>query len=128
MSKGDRRERQAVDLLQRGGFATYRPATVKFGENDVFGLFDILAVKPDHGAVKAIQVKSNRATGINAWARHTALFRSLGWETEYWVPEDMMGWRIIECFGADSHVQSYDERSHPCDMGEGVVKLLRRYD
>lgn len=127
MSKGSRREREAVDLYQRAGFATYRPATVRFGENDIFGLFDILAVSPAHDSVRAVQVKSNRATGIEAWTRHTALWRRLGWVTEYLVPIDNAGWRLIDCNHAVNDWWSktvVDEREMDCSMGEGVVEYL----
>jgi Holliday junction resolvase len=128
VSKGSRREREAVELYQRAGFATYRPATVQYGENDVFGLFDLLAVSPSHDAVHAVQVKSNRATGIRAWARHTALWRRLGWRTFYLVPVDNEGWRVIEPVTAGQpHRLHYriDERERDCAMGDGVVQWLR---
>jgi len=129
MSKGTRREREAVELHQRAGFATYRPATVQYGENDVFGLFDLLAVSPSHDAVHAVQVKSNRADGIRAWARHTALWRRLGWRTFYAVPVDGDGWRMLECQTSDGegpHAYTVmDERDMDCAMGEGVVQWLR---
>jgi Holliday junction resolvase len=130
MSKGTRREREAVELYQRAGFATYRPATVRFGENDIFGLFDVLAVSPSHDAVHAVQVKSNRADGIRAWSRHTALWRRLGWRTCYAVPVDSKGWRVIEPAEDEHDGKTYicdvvDEREMNCAMGEGVVQWLR---
>jgi len=130
MSKGDRREREAVELYQRAGFATYRPATVQYGENDVFGLFDLLAVSPSHPSVHAVQVKSNRAAGIRAWARHTALWRRLGWRTFYLVPVDGAGWRLIEAadgaHDGKTHIGDVvDERYRDCAMGERVVGWLR---
>lgn len=124
MGKGSRREREAVELYQRAGFATYRPATVQYGENDVFGLFDLLAVSPRHDRVHAVQVKSNRAAGIRAWARHTALWRRLGWRTLYAVPVDGKGWRLMET--RDREMETViDERERDCAMGEGVVEWLR---
>lgn len=130
MSKGSRREREAVDLWQRAGFAVYRPATVRFGENDVFGLFDLLAVSPSHDSVHAVQVKSNRATGIKAWSRQTWLWRSLGWRTFYAVPVDSQGWRVMEATGEritgrHTHIVHVDERERDCAMGDGVVQWLR---
>jgi Holliday junction resolvase len=130
VGKGDRREREAVELYQRAGFATYRPATVRFGENDVFGLFDLLAVSPRHDAVHAVQVKSNRAAGIEAWTRHTALWRRLGWRTLYAVPVDNEGWRMIEPtyyprMDSEDTLTRVDERERDCQMGEGVVEWLR---
>jgi len=125
MSKGSRREREAVDLYQRAGFATYRPATVRFGENDVFGLFDLLGVSPSHDRVHAVQVKSNRASGIRAWARHTALWRRLGWRTFYLVPVDNEGWRLVECKAVHVDETVMDERDRDCAMGDAVVGWLR---
>lgn len=101
MAKGDDRERQAANILQRAGYATYRPATVRFGENDMFGLFDILAVAPDMEP-RAIQVKSNRAVGLKDWKRHTHLFRQLGFATEYWVCVDTEGWKVYDAGQAPS--------------------------
>jgi len=128
MSKGSRREREAVEIYQQAGFATYRPATVRYGENDIFGLFDILAVSPSNSAVHAVQVKSNRASGIRSWSRHTALWRRLGWRTMYAVPVDNEGWRVLE--PVTKHldaepVTKVDERELSCDMGDGVVEWLR---
>lgn len=129
MSKGDRRERQACEIYQQAGFATYRPATVRYGENDIFGLFDILAVSPSHGSVHGVQVKSNRATGINDWADHTRLWRNLGWRTFYAVPVDREGWRFLEP-AEDEHGNSailtcVDERKHNCNMGDVLAEYLQ---
>lgn len=128
MSKGSRRERECVELWQQAGFATYRPATVRFGENDIFGLFDVLAVSPRHDAVHGVQVKSNRATGIQKWARHTALWRALGWRTFYAVPVDNSGWRLVEChetWGENTDTADVvDERELSCAMGQRVVDWL----
>lgn len=124
MSKGDRRERQAVRIYQRSGFATYRPATVRFGENDMFGLFDLLAISPWHSHVRAIQVKSNSAAGVQDWANHTWLWRRHNWRTRYLVPYDDEGWRLIECTD-DGHETLYDERKDDYNMREGLIKYLR---
>lgn len=96
MSKGTERERECVELWNRAGFATYRPATVRFGENDMFGLFDVLALSPRHPRIHAIQVKSNHANGLEAWRTNTALFRAFGWRTLYAVPKDNEGWVIYD--------------------------------
>ncbi len=123
MSKGSRREREAVELLKRAGYATYRPATVRFGENDMWGLFDVLAIAPDMPP-RAIQVKSNRAVGIRSWSRHTALWRTHGFVTEYWVPVDNQGWRVIECTDAGHHT-TVDERDETGVFGDRVVEYLQ---
>lgn len=123
MGKGSRREREYVELCKRAGMATYRPATVQYGENDPFGLFDVFALSPSHSAVHAVQVKSNRATGIRAWARHTKLFRRLGFRTFYAVPVDREGWRLIEC-NDDLRRTVVDERDSTETIGHGVVQWL----
>jgi len=128
MSKGSRRERECVEIYQQAGFATYRPATVRYGENDIFGLFDILAVSPSHSRVHAVQVKSNRASGIRSWSRHTALWRRLGWRTMYAVPVDNEGWRVLEPVTKRlpaAPMTRVDERDRECDMGEGMTEWLR---
>jgi hypothetical protein len=150
VGKGSRREREAADLYQRAGYATYRPATVRFGENDVFGLFDILAIAPD-GPFRAVQVKSNKAVGVRAWMAYTALWRAHGVVTEYVVPVDGEGWRLLQPRVSSPHGESdhngpsdaetdgsyrtvYDERKDervgpnvdtPLGLGDGLVEFLR---
>jgi len=130
MGKGDRREREAVQLYQRAGFATYRPATVQYGENDVFGLFDLLAVSPSHRHVRGVQVKSNRAVGIEAWMRHTRLWRRLGWHTDFAVAVDNQGWRLATTPIRSDGIYHWavDERELDCSMGDGVVEYLEACD
>lgn len=123
MSKGSKRERECCDLFKRAGMAVYRPATVRYGENDMFGLFDLLAVSPVHDDVYAVQVKSNRASGIRDWRRHTGLFRALGWRTFYAVPVDREGWRLIECTDGGKETR-VDERDMNVNMGNAVADYL----
>jgi len=125
MSKGSRRERECCDLYKRAGMGVYRPATVRFGENDMMGLFDVLAFSPRHSAIHAVQVKSNTASGITAWARHTELFRQLGLRTFYAVPVDSEGWRLVEIVAPTEWHNVVDEREEDCSMGERVVEWLR---
>lgn len=123
MSKGSRREREAVDLLKKAGYAPYRPATVRFGENDMWGLFDVMAIAPDKPQ-RAVQVKSNRAVGVRSWARHTRLWRQHGYLTEYWVPVDNQGWRVIRCRD-DGTETVYDGRDSNASMGDTLVQWMR---
>ena len=121
-AKGTRREQEACEYMQRAGYATYRPATVQFGENDVWGLFDVLAIAPDL-PLRAVQVKSNRAVGIHGWSRHTALWRAHGFLTEYWVCHDREGWRVLQPTD-ESHTTVCDERGQPGDIGQGLEEWL----
>lgn len=123
MGKGARRERQAKAVLNQAGYAVYRPETAMYGENDPWGLFDLLAIAP-HRPLRAIQVKSNRAQGVRSWARHTRLWRAHGFVTEYWVCHDREGWRVIQCREAGKRVVVVDERKHECRMGNVVIDWL----
>lgn len=123
MTKGTRRERQAVKIFQQAGWATYRPATVQYGENDVFGLFDILAVSPDHSRPRAVQVKSNGNRGIVAWQDHTWLFRRAGFATDYLSCFDSEGWKLTAVTDGKLRVV-VDEREMDVAMGEAVTAYL----
>lgn len=127
MSKGNRRERQALQLYSEAGWMAYRPATVQFGENDVFGLFDVLAVDPGSGRCHAVQVKSNSASGVRGWMRKVWPFRNAGWRPFYAVPHDGEGWRILAPPRDDdsrAYTAVVDERETDGNMGEGVVRWL----
>jgi len=124
MGKGSRREREFVGLCHEARLATYRPATVQYSENDIFGLVDVLAFSPSHRRFLAFQVKSNGARGIEAWTRHTSLLRRLGLRTFYACPYDREGWRVIEV-DSTRHEDVVDERkAGEWAMGEGVVEWL----
>lgn len=134
MGKGSRRETEFADLMARAGWAPYRPATVRFGENDVWGLFDVLAIEPTEGLLAAVQVKSNRATGLTAWSRQTWPWRRAEVGTFYAVPIDNQGWRLIHVDAPGEWNDVVDERSDerigtnqhtPLSPGDGVVQWLR---
>jgi len=122
MTKGYKREREFADLLKQAGWITYRPATVRYGENDVWGLFDVLALDPRSATLSAWQVKSNRATGLESWSRQTALWRRAGMLTGYAVPYDREGWRLIAVTGPEDWDDVVDERGRDVDMGNDVVE------
>jgi uncharacterized radical SAM superfamily Fe-S cluster-containing enzyme len=72
-AKGCRRENQAKEELEKAGWLVYRvpPSRQWQKQEDIFGLFDLLAVKK--GKFKFVQVKSNRCAkfvhvGIKAFA------------------------------------------------------------
>ena len=123
MSKGTRREREAVKLLQRAGYATYRPATVQYGENDPFGLFDCLAFAP-HLPARFVQVKSNAARGRRSWFEHARLFEAHGILTEMWVCHDREGWRVIRRAQSGSETV-YDGRDSNASMRDTLVQWLK---
>jgi Holliday junction resolvase len=123
MGKGAKRERELQSLYERAGFETYRPATVRFGENDVFGLFDVLALRPGE-VMHCTQVKSNRAAGITDWMDSVLRFQTVsGIQCRFAVCHDREGWRLAEPrVGAYEWV--YDGRDNDRAMGDGLVEHL----
>ena len=57
ISKGNRIERLARDILRDQGWLVERKPRVRFSSPDFFGLFDLFALKG--GQVRLIQIKSN---------------------------------------------------------------------
>jgi len=124
MSKGSKNERRAANAFKSAGWATYRPATVRYGENDIFGLFDLLAVHPDRQRVRAVQVKTNGNPGIVAWQRQTWLWRELGWCTGYLTRYDREGW-LYTAVTDDRRRTLVDERQGSGNIGDGLTAYLR---
>lgn len=123
MSKGKRREREAAELYERAGYETFRPQESKFGETDMFGLFDLVAVQQGQ-YVRFAQVKSNKASGIEAWMKEVvADFPVSTAAFDFLVCHDRQGWRLFEV-GLQDNAPLVDERSMDCQMGEGVVEWL----
>lgn len=144
MGKGADNEREARDLLHRAGYVPYRPATVRFGENDMYGLFDIQAVAYDGRPDRLVQVKSN-SVSPTAYFRKAWLWATERRVVELWAKYDRKGWRVMQ-YALDpsdasesGHVNgryfnAYDERkdervaAHPhseLDLGDGLVEWLR---
>lgn len=130
MTKGKRREKQCADIFEAAGFRTYRPQESKWGETDIFGLFDILAVPGpgDMGQVRLIQVKSNRAQGIEAWAADALEYASHTVRPQFAVCYDREGWRLIDPYeaGGVDWRTLYDERDDDEAMSEGLTAYLKR--
>ena len=124
MSKGRRRERQADELYSNAGYETFRPPRSKFGETDMLGLFDIMAVKVGE-PVRFIQVKSNQVSDVNGWIRNARRFCDPDYVAlDYLVCHDYNGWRFIQ-ESADGYETVFDERKHDCNMGEGITEYIR---
>ena len=126
MSKGSRREREFVDLCHNAGLPeVYRPATVRFGENDMYNHFDVQAVTQS-AVTLAVQVKSNGARGINDWQQDTETFREAGWITLYACPYDNQGWRVVKVED-DEREDVVDERDVVgVELGSHVIEYLEK--
>lgn len=106
-AKGMALERKAELLLQSQGYKTYRVkgSTAFNKEVDIFGEFDILAVK--HGIKRWIQIKANRAPTkkkvtalLSLYHEHFNKEDSFEWWT-YWNKgkrKNIFGWEIITIF------------------------------
>lgn len=134
MGKGQRNEKRVAEIYEDAGYLTYRPETTQYGENDVFGLFDMLALEPGHG-LRMVQVKSNAANGINQWCEDVHPFRiTQGLSPEFVVVYDGIGghdptpWRcrLIVPMDGDDHMTLVDEREDDREPnGEGVREFLQ---
>lgn len=137
MSKGKRNEREAAEIYEAAGFDTFRPQESKFGETDMFGLFDILAIKPDsHTETRFVQVKTNRPEGVEAWVEEAYPYAGLGRLVEMVVAYDGHGgphpvpkrWRLIQPEPMGDAVEPEDRVDERNDTvpaeGEGVAEYL----
>lgn len=130
--KGDRRERQAEKIYREAGFLTWRPARSRAGKNDIFGLYDMVALGPR--GLDLVQIKANGARGIEDFRRNTYPFQTTrGICPVMMVCYDGQGghdptpprWRVVIPSGEESHVDVVDERDDGVpDDGEGVLEWL----
>lgn len=120
MTKGQVTEGYGVEAYTRAGYWVYKPERARFGDNDVFNLFDILAFHPRAG-LRMIQIKTNGARGIREWNRKVEPFRRHpGLYPEFAVRVDGEGWRLLRPTG-NGHTTAYDGRGW---TGKHNVKLI----
>lgn len=123
--KGNRRERQAQRLLEEMGYEVSIAKNHKWGANDYFNLYDILAVHPEKKP-KLIQVKSNGTGGaLGKTGRKSADLVNTDYiDIEYWVCYDYDGWKVRRMDDDGEWTVLLDERDEDANMGE---HLLREY-
>ncbi|MDY6770009.1 MAG: hypothetical protein SVU88_03480 [Candidatus Nanohaloarchaea archaeon] len=125
--KGQRREREAKELLEENGYRVSIAKNHRFGANDYFNLFDLLAVGP--GPVKLIQVKANSARGITKTGKKASVFCPEDHvDVEYWTCHDREGWRIQRLTRHSPENPAWetliDERNRDGNMGDYVPEVL----
>lgn len=133
MGKGSVNERHLRDCYENAGYRVYRPATVRFGENDMWGLFDLACLTPEHWrpvdcGIHLVQCKTNRARGITEWFENARVFNSVpGVTVAYAVRHDRKGWRVAFPDGttATGYSWLYDGRQSDDCIGEGLTNYLR---
>lgn len=121
-AKGDSRERQAKDILQECGFSVEKRWNRRYGSNDYFGLFDLMACRQDE--FRFIQVKSNSTAGALKEIREEVdRFPIDKIFLELWVCYDREGWRV-QRLSEDGWGVVIDERGTDCNMGENLRQLF----
>ena len=124
--KGKRAEREADELYENAGWQTYRPQESKWGETDIFGLFDILALGPSPEPTHLIQVKSNGHygdRGLNSWCELALQYARDGVRVRMMIRYDRSGWRVIDPVPG-GYQTVLDERKSDCDIGDKLQEYL----
>lgn len=127
--KGNRSENKAQKAYERAGYWCYRPHNSKFGDNDLWNLFDLAAFHPHLREIRFVQVKTNRGKGIGKWARKAYRFARVGGvQVDYVVRYDDEGWRVLKpSLDGQSHHVVADTREldlGPTDHASGVDRGL----
>ena len=95
-AKGNRIERKAVEALESLGFLVYRVrgSSNRFNQNnDIFGMFDLLAVKPNETML--VQVKSSQKPSLKPFAEFKVKYPQFN--VEIWVWKNRKGFEIWSC-------------------------------
>ena len=64
-TKGSLHEREAVQEYEKRGWKVFRPQKVsKYGTQDIFNMFDFVAISPDGSEIHFVQVKTGSTRGF----------------------------------------------------------------
>lgn len=124
MTKGSRTEEQAMDAYRAAGYDVYQPPKAKYREQDVFGLFDLLAF--GHGRLEAVQVKTNRVRGLKAWFNEAQLYDEHidDLRLSYMVLHEGEGWRLARPT-AEGYEWAFDGREIAETPAPVLLDVLR---
>lgn len=95
-NKGRRIEKLAKDLLRKDGYLVETKNASRYQSDDFWGMFDILAVMPETGKLRMIQIKSNASDFYKArkeiayWVMENQV---TGFSCEIWLKENRKDWR-----------------------------------
>jgi Holliday junction resolvase len=125
-SKGNRRERQAVEIYERAGYLVETPNYQRYENTDYWNLFDLMATRRDQ-LVTFAQVKANRAVGIRSFADDCAAWFDLDRvDIAMLVCHDREGWRLLKPAIEHTYTTVVDERDYTDgEMGDYVAAYLQ---
>jgi len=64
-TKGSLHEREAVEEYKKRGWKVFKPQkTSKYGTQDIFNMFDFVAISPDGSEIDFVQVKTGSTRGF----------------------------------------------------------------
>ena len=64
-TKGSLHEREAVEEYKKRRWKVFKPQkTSKYGTQDIFNMFDFVAISPDGSEIDFVQVKTNSTRGF----------------------------------------------------------------
>ena len=64
-TKGSLHEREAVEEYKKRKWKTFKPQkTSKYGTQDIFNMFDFVAISPDGSEIDFVQVKTKSTRGF----------------------------------------------------------------
>lgn len=89
MAKEKEIRKKAVETLEKEGFVYWYPAKVRFKQNDIFGVFDLVCWKKKTTKIKFIQLTtlsniSTRKRKINDFLRKNRFPRKVSVGIEIW--------------------------------------------
>lgn len=123
MSKRTRRQRECRAFYEAAGFETFTPDATMYNDNDIFNLYDILAVRPNT-TPRLIQVSTN-ANGRLDWFKESFRHTECGFEVIYAQVYSREGWRLMRPTDAEGNWETVcDDREHGGPMGAGVTEYL----
>jgi len=98
-SKGYRSQHEAAqEYLSRGWQVFVPPKVSKFGVQDIFNMFDLIALSPDGSEIHFVQVKSNSTRGF--------LKKLRTWQREHQVKT--VRWRLLVRRDARKYKRKWD--------------------
>ena len=124
-AKGVRNEREARELYSKAGYVVASTSDGgRWGDTDLFNLFDFIALKPSRRPIFA-QVKTNSTQGElqRYFDECREILPPIHTCSHFLVKYDREGWRLWEMEG-NHHIEMVDERNHDCNMGERVTEYL----